>query len=243
MRLLGAMLESEGQEPVGVRELARRLDAPPSSLQRTLAAARDASALSTTRDGKWRIGWEMYRIAALLRDRDPFAECQPELDGLARDLDETVVLTVLDVDMGQRMFVACSETRRAVRFVPTLYTWLPAFAGATGMAAVSTLEPSVRQSLFARTPAEALPPRLDRETDLEQTCKAITRDGYALSRDEVDLGASSVAVPVPGGQGAPCALGLIAPAQRFDEPDERTLQRLIGVARYLSTQLGALQHG
>ncbi|WP_165367378.1 IclR family transcriptional regulator [Phytoactinopolyspora endophytica] len=238
VRVLDALAEF-GDRPTGVRELARRLDLPPSTVQRTLDSARNASVVNATQDGKWTIGWEMFRVASSVTNLKPFLVCQDELDLLTERIGETTVLTVLDLEKNQRMFVAASESSRPVRFVPECYVWLPALAGATGLAIVANLAESDRRRIHEATPAGERTLRIRTIADLESTCERIRADGYALSENEVDLGACSVAVSVNLRADILCALGVIVPQQRFEPPDDAMLASIRRTASRIATKFGS----
>jgi DNA-binding IclR family transcriptional regulator len=79
VRVLDAMVESEASS-FGVRELARTLEAAPSSVQRTLEAGAAASLVSSSASGQWELGWELYRIASLAQRKRPFLAVAELLD-------------------------------------------------------------------------------------------------------------------------------------------------------------------
>ena len=69
-RVLDAMATMD-QPTVGVRELARMLGAPPSSVQRTLESAEELGLVAAA-EGQWELGWELFRLASIVQARHPY---------------------------------------------------------------------------------------------------------------------------------------------------------------------------
>ncbi len=215
------MVESESSS-FGVRELARMLDAPPSSVQRTLESGAAVSLVSASESGQWELGWELYRIASLAHRKRPFLAVAELLDELRELTGETAFLAVYDAQRRQRMYIAMSPSRRSVQFVPQLFTWLPLHATASAMAILAHLPEEERRHLydlglplFARR--RLAPPKLER------TMASIRSDGYAVSRDQADVGASAIAAPVWTAGIVQGSVGIAVPNQRFVDESEGRL--------------------
>ncbi|GAA3666405.1 IclR family transcriptional regulator [Microbacterium marinilacus] len=237
-RVLGALAELP--EPAGVRELARLLGSPASSVQRTLEAAAE-SGLVRSADGRWELGWEFHRLAAVTQQRQPFRVAEPVLRALSDRTGETALLAVYDAGRGRRMFVAQAEAAgHAVRFVPELYSWLPMHAGASALAILAFLPDDER----ARVAADGLPPltgtTITSALELERTLARVRDEGVAVSRDQVNLGASGVAAPLRARGGVAGSLAVIVPNQRFDDGVELVLRKAVADA---AATLSALLDG
>jgi IclR family acetate operon transcriptional repressor len=215
-RVLGAMAAMDEQS-IGVRELARILGSPPSSIQRTLDAAEELS-LVESHGGQWQLGWELYRLASIVQAKRPFDGAMAVLEELSSRTEETALLVIYDPQRQERMFAAASESHRSVRFVPELNTWLPMHASASALAVLAFRPEPERQALYA----QGLPPLGENESadDVEVALEAIRRDGYAVSHDGVYLGASGVAAPIVTHAGITSSVAVILPRQRFDEADQ-----------------------
>jgi IclR family transcriptional regulator, acetate operon repressor len=131
-RVLGAMAAMD-QQTVGLRELARMLGAPPSSVQRTLESAEELGLVASS-GGQWELGWELFRLASIVQAKHPFQGAAEVLEELSARTGETALLAVYDAHRRERMFVAASQSRQSVRFVPELLSWLPMHAGASALA-------------------------------------------------------------------------------------------------------------
>ncbi|GGH47012.1 IclR family transcriptional regulator [Microbacterium album] len=221
-RVLSAL--AEAPDAVGVRELARLLGSPASSVQRTLEAAAD-SGLVRSVDGRWELGWEFHRLAALSQQRQPFRIAGPVLRALSDRTGETALLAVYDPGRRRRMFVAQAEAEgHAVRFVPELYAWLPMHAGASALAILAYLPAEERR----RVAESGLPALTDTTITsvgaLEIALERVRAEGVAVSRDQVNLGASGVAAPLRTRGGVAASLAVIVPNQRFDDATEAALR-------------------
>jgi len=238
VRVLDAMVESEASS-FGVRELARTLEAAPSSVQRTLEAGAAASLVSSSASGQWELGWELYRIASLAQRKRPFLAVAELLDELSSLTGETAFLAVYDHQRRERMYVAASPSRRSVQFVPQLFTWLPLHATASAMAILAHRPEEERRDLYR----EGLPvfagPR-QTAPKFERLMTSIRSEGYALSRDQADVGASAIAAPVWSAGTVQGSVGVAVPNQRFDKAAAAELTVQVTVAAdIISRRLGS----
>lgn len=213
-RVLSAMVELDS-DPVGIRELARHLNSPPSSLQRTLEAAQE-SGLVTSHSGGWELGWEFFRLSTLAQRRRPFAVAGPVLERLRDVSSETAVLTVYDPGRRRRMFVDSAASHHSIRFVPELFSWLPMHAGATALAILAHRPETERQAVYDDGMPSLTPRTMVVPADIERALSSVRDLGYSVSDDEVNLGAVAVAAPIRTLAGVTSAIGIIVPRQRFE---------------------------
>jgi DNA-binding IclR family transcriptional regulator len=238
VRVLGALAEYDGPS-VGLRELARILDTPPSSVQRTLEAAEEVSLVSAAGKGHWELGWELYRIAAIAQSKRPFQGVLPILEQLAGQTAETALLTVYDPRHAARMFVAAAPSKHHVRFVPELFSWMPAYAGASALAILAFRPEAERQRVYADAARFADRVPAPSPAKIERALAKIRAQGYAVSHDEVNLGASAVAAPVASRGGVNCSVVVIAPNQRFDSaPEGLMVSSVVDAAEAVSRRIG-----
>lgn len=234
-RLLGVMAAMD-RRSVGLRELARMLGAPPSSVQRTLESAEELSLVSS-RSGQWELGWELFRLASVVQSRHPFQGAAEILGELSEGTGETALLTVYDPRRQQRMFAAASQSPQSVRFVPELLTWLPMHAGASALAILAYRPDQERQSLYARS-APPVTPALTPQA-VESALGLIRARGYAVTHDGVYLGASGIAAPVIIAAGVTSSVGVIMPKQRFSDASEAAIAgQVTAAATSLGRRLG-----
>jgi DNA-binding IclR family transcriptional regulator len=230
-RVLDAMATMD-QPTVGLRELARMLGAPPSSVQRTLESAEELG-LVTAAEGQWELGWELFRLASIVQARHPYQGAAKVLDELRARTGETALLAVYDPRRRERMFVAASQSRQSVRFVPELLSWLPMHAGASALAILAYRPEAERQALYA----QGSPPVSSTTTPeaVESALDVVRRNGYAVTHDGVYFGASGVAAPIATRTGVTSSVGVIMPKQRFADALEATI---VGHVKAAAESLG-----
>ncbi|WP_432826288.1 IclR family transcriptional regulator [Dactylosporangium sp. CA-092794] len=238
VRLLGALAEHD-DPTAGVRELARMLETAPSSVQRTLEAAQEVSLVAVAENGQWELGWELYRIAAIAQSKRPYQAAAAVLESLARQTSETALLTVYDPQRRARMFVAASPSRHSVRFVPDLFTWMPAYAGASATAILAFRPESEQDAVYATADTFSAFAAAPDKSDFRAALQEIRERGFAVSHDEVNLGASAVAAPVRSSSGVTSSVAVIAPKQRFDSvPQEPIIKSVMEAADAVGRRIG-----
>ncbi len=237
VRVLDAMVASESPW-FGVRELARSLNAPPSSVQRTLEAGAAVSLVSASSSGQWELGWELYRIASLAQRKRPFLAAAELLNGLSSQTGETAFLAVYDEQRHERMYVATSPSNRSVQFVPQLFAWLPLHATASAMAILAHRPEEERRNLY-KLGLPFFAGRRPSTPKIELLMTSIRSDGFALSRDQADVGASAIAAPVWTAGRVQGSVGVAVPNQRFGTSIERELAgHVMEAATLISRRLG-----
>jgi IclR family transcriptional regulator, acetate operon repressor len=246
VRVLDAMVESDASS-FGVRELARLLGAPPSSVQRTLEAGSEVSLVSASASGQWELGWELYRIASLAQRKRPFLAAAQALDELSDLTGETAILAVYDPQRQERMYIAMSPSQRSVQFVPQLFRWLPLHATASAMAILANRPDVERRDLY-RQSLPLFAGRRPTRPQIEKTMASIRSEGFALSRDQADVGASAIAAPLWTAGRVQGSIGVAVPNQRFAEANNRALAGIVMrsaeiISRRIGNPLSVLEGG
>ncbi|HEY2213813.1 MAG TPA: IclR family transcriptional regulator C-terminal domain-containing protein, partial [Acidimicrobiales bacterium] len=111
---------------------------------------------------------------------------------------------------------AASPSHRSVQFVPQLFTWLPLHATASAMAILAHKPEDERRELYE----QGLPlfaGRRQTPLKIEKMMTNIRSDGFAISRDQADVGASAIAAPVWTAGVIQGSVGVAVPNQRFSE--------------------------
>jgi len=232
------MVESE-ERSFGIRELARALDIAPSSVQRTLETAQEVSLVAPDGSGGWELGWELFRLSSLASTKQPFGSARQYLEDLRDACGETAVLTVYDPQRAARMYVVACPSRHAVRFVPEVFQWMPMHAGATAFTILAHRPEEERRAIYDKgfprltgtTPTSA--------AQIEEVLADVLVKGYAITRDEVALGANAIAAPIVTPLGVTSSIAVITPVQRYtDELEERVIGLVTSCAAKLAGRLG-----
>jgi IclR family transcriptional regulator, acetate operon repressor len=181
-------------------EIAQALDAPKSSVHRALATLRRANLARQDRRGRYQLGLELIRLAYTYHERlDEPALVQPVLEELAEQFGETAHYAKL---MSPEIVYLGKVTAPGQRLQLTSVIGgrNPAHATAAGKALLALALPD--DGAVERFVAEHGP--LDARTEQTNTTAATlvgelarTRErGYALDREESELGIVCIAFPV-----------------------------------------------
>jgi IclR family acetate operon transcriptional repressor len=212
-----SVLEAVAEEqPVGVAVLARELDLPKSTVQRSLTVLAEAGWIRPVDKAghtKWMLTARPLQLAGhVMRDKRVLREAAaPEMAELARRTGETIHLTIPDGD-GVILLDKIDSTH-AVRNVSWVGGRAPIHASASGLAILAHLP---RDQATRHPLAEFTPLTITDETALRAALDAVRERGYAVNpgmwRDEVSAVAAAILDPA----GAPmAALSISMPTYRL----------------------------
>jgi DNA-binding IclR family transcriptional regulator len=210
---------ARSEQPLGLMELAARLETDKSAALRSLAYLEQRGLLR--RDGatkKYRIGPGLLSLSAIaIRKADLPQVSQPYLARLRDLTGETVSLHVRVAD--ERVCIAGAESPQVIQRVLTVGEPVSLCLGPTGKVILAFLPEDEAAAIVAR--AQAASPRLDR--DLARA----RRDGYLIVTSDRTHGVGAISTPVFDAYGAVAAITIAGPEERW------TPQRMEGVARRL----------
>lgn len=240
--LLAAMID-HGGEPMGVRELATRLEMAPSTVHRLLAVLERRSLVQRDATGHYALGLELFRWGQQISSVFSLRETAlPRVRELAQKTNETAVLGVYNPTTQMMMYTASVESSHPLRYVLELEKWRPVYAGASGLAIMAFLPEDDQEAVIERTQLAPLTERTITDPDvLRRELAKIRRRGYALSSGQNIPGAVGLAAPILGVHdqivGDVC---LTIPDQRFDPAEQDDLIGcLVECVRDISKRLGA----
>jgi len=179
---------------------------------------------------------------AALKQQDIQAIAHPMLEELARDLNETTALGVLQ---GSSLrLIDGVEPDRSLRVPMHIGRIVPAHATSAGKALLATLS---KQQFYDLYPDETLEQLTDStiasRTQLELELERIRSAGYATNIDESDMGLSSLAVVIRHPEkGAIAAISVLAPSLRVDQKRAPQLAKHVGLACNMIEQQLASDH-
>ena len=197
--------ESRRRGGLGVVRIAARLGRENSQVSRALQAL--AAAGMVERDpetGAFRLGWRLYSYAARSTESRLVHLAAPALRRLVASLQETTHLCVL---RGARVLTLWTESP-AHAFRALSWEGVPVDVPATsaGRVLISDWEPDVVRGWFPDAEPDTLLPELT----------AVRRQGYALVRDEFEVGVVGCSAPIRDFRGrVVAALNVSAPRQRL----------------------------
>lgn len=234
------LLAFEDGRPRGVRDVARDLGLPKSTVSRLIIDLADARLLVQDGTGHYRLGAGAARLGqAYLQGLDVRTASASFMADLQERSAETVGLHVREGL--ERVVIATQESKATIRSGFSIGERLPLHAGAGAKVLLAFEDHDVRRQLLDGLQLTPLTERtildvaqLDRELD------AVRAQGYAVSANEVSLQSASLAAPVFGGDGTlSAALVLTGPVFRMTPQVLEVLTPLVvDTAREISARLG-----
>lgn len=239
-----AVVEAIGRrQPVGVSELARRLDLPKSTVQRTLGVLEDAGWIEAS-DSE-RSGWSLSLKAGLAVGRADYATRRlrtaalPVMEELRRRTSESIYLAV-------RFERQIALVERLDGLNPAVHAWPlwqagPMHATSLGKAILAALPDAELEDYLSR-PLRALTARTQTDADaLRAELREARARGYAVTFETNWPGENGVGAAIRDGSGAPfAAISISAPVERVNEAACLRLgETLMEAARRISLGLAA----
>jgi IclR family acetate operon transcriptional repressor len=226
---LRALEAVAARQPMGVSELARRLDISKPAAQRALRTLADEHWIqrSEQQPGRWVLTVKVLGVADRIGQELGLREAaRPAMAELVRITGEATHLSVLDgVDV---VTIDEIESTEVLRIHWPIGTRARAYAAANGKAMLAALPEDQL--------ANHLPDELDAFTEntitnvgeLRRELAEIRRRGYAVQRGELRTDVASIAAYICAQAGQPVAsLSIFMPIQRFPADGPTALGRLV----------------
>jgi len=211
-----AVLGALGDGPIGVTEVAARVDLPKSTAARMLASlAREGAVEQVPGGTRYRLGAKIASLAAgVLPTRSIVALAHPVLVELASAVGEAAGLSVADGFVVH--YVDQVDTSHQVLVRDWTGTRLPMHAVSSGQVFLAHMAPSALDRFLA-DPLERFTPRtIVDPAALRERFRRIELDGYAWVGDEFSEGINSVAAPIADAAGdVSAAVHVHGPSYRF----------------------------
>ncbi len=232
----------EGSADRSLGDLAKSLDLPASTVHRLLTLlAGEGFVEVDERAHRYRIGPELYRTGAMIAANMPIVSlAMPILHDIARQSDETTVLSLYYPKQLQKAFVAQVESTRPMRYIIELNIRHSLAWGASAHAILAQLpDATIETALAQREASPATGLQADRKKLLAEI-RRIRKEGFARSVGERVPTAIGLAVPIFGADGGvKGSLSVTYPDSRLDERLNRQLVDLLHAgANKLSVALG-----
>ncbi|WP_396446216.1 IclR family transcriptional regulator [Actinomadura sp.] len=239
MAILNAF--AQGGVRLNLSEICRRSGLPLATGHRLVGELAAGGFLERVPDGTYRIGTRLWRIGSQAPAVTGLRELAlPHMEDLYEATHDNVQLGVLREDR-----VLIVERLRGTRSVPVVTqvgAMLPLHTTGVGKVLLAYAPPDVREQVLAGELARYAVRSITDPEKLRRDLEQVRRTGYALTRDEMTLGASSVGAPVRDGAGeVVAALSLVAGTRGADL--RRLLPPLKTAARALSRDVAAHWRG
>jgi IclR family acetate operon transcriptional repressor len=207
-------------QPVGVTELAKRLDLPTSTVQRILVTLNGAGWIAASGEPQTR--WTMTARAAAIGQKSTHG--QNLLEASARALghlrDATQETVHLGVPDGDQRFVVIHrvDSHQALRtYIPFGHS-SPLHVTASGQCILAAF-PDAAIDIVASRPLESVTETtITTSADLRHRIASIRRAGYGYAVDEASVGVAAIAAAITDATGQPiAAVAISMPTTRFDQ--------------------------
>ena len=214
------VLRTLAQGPLGVTELAERVDLPKSTVARLLAALEAEEAVEQVETGGvYRLGTGLIDIAGIATGgRNLIAAARPHLLELSEAMDEVAGLSV--IDGGEVYYLDQTESSSDIQLRDWTGEHAPLHAVPSGLVLLAHL-PDDQQEAYLSQPLAHCTPWTTVDPDIVRERLSQARSlGYAWGYEEFAEGINSVAAPVMANGAVPeAAIHVHGPAYRFPDPD------------------------
>lgn len=211
-------------------ELSQQLKLPKTSLHRLLHTLEHGGFL-VRQSGLYTPGPESFRLARLIAQAMPtqdFPACaRPVLEWLAHETGETVTLNALSDRGTETIYVDVIESEAPLRFTVRVGNRRPLFSVAAGKVILAFLPPGQQQRYLEQTEFLRFTSETTDKDDMPAVLRAAHERAVVFDRNGIVDGASGIASPVFGRDGAVfCAVAVAGPTDRVEAHRER-LERLV----------------
>ncbi|GAA2595006.1 IclR family transcriptional regulator [Actinomadura fulvescens] len=230
-----------GDVRLSLSEICRRAGLPLATGHRLVGELVAGGFLERVPDGTYRIGTRLWRIGSQAPAVTGLRELAlPHMEDLYEATHDNVQLAVLRD--GKALFVERLRGIRSVPVVTQVGAALPLHATGVGKVLLAYAPDAVLDDVLAGGLSRHAARTITDPQELRDCLARVRRNGYAVTRDEMTLGAASVAAPVRDGDGTVvAALSLVTRTRSADV--RRLLPPLTTAARALSRDLVAHWRG
>ena len=227
----------------GVRELAQELNANKSTTYRLMATLCDLGILKKNEEtDKYSLGLKLFELGNRVHlNQSIISKVHPILEEVANKITETVHLGILkdhEVIMIDRV-----ESEQGLKLNSSIGTISPAYCTGLGKVLLAKLSEEELKQYFKQVNLIALTPyTIKSKIKLKKALNEIQEQGFALDREEKEIGLICLAVPIYNmNRHIFGALSAAGPSTRFDERKlKEYLKILRSGAREIGIQIGQL---
>lgn len=224
---------------LGVMEIAGLMNREKSQVSRTLRTLNELGLVDRNPDTmNYRLGWQLFALAARAGDQRLLEEASSLLIGLVRKVSERAHLCVFQG--GEVLTVLSESPALAVQAVDWVGRAVPAHCTSSGRALLFDHSLPELASLW---PGDRLPrpgPNApDNVGDLHARIVEARRKGFAVAEEELEPGLVAVAAPIRDGRGrVVAALDVSGPKFRLEARLEAVGRELKDAAEELARRIG-----
>lgn len=232
---------SNAKSQWGVRELARRLDAHESTTYRLMSTLESIGVLyKNPETDKYALGLKLHELGHRVKIYDSLVQLShPELEKLADNIEETVHMAIWHKD--NILMIDKVESEKGLRLDSVIGQNSPAHCTGLGKILLAFSNELKLNAFLNGYNFKAFTKHTIKDSKtLRQKLLEIKEQGYAIDRQEFELGLICVAVPVYNNNGqVVAALSAAGPSDRFKESHlQNYLKILKKGAQNISEKIG-----
>jgi len=234
------LLLARESEPLGVREIGRRLQMSPPTVHRLLATMSSYDLVQQVGGRSvYRLGWACLDLSRSVLGGTELAQVAPEIAYRLRDATEETVTAQIRVG-GEQVVVFEAEGLHELRRRVGIGRRIPLHAGASGRAILAFLPEADTDRYLAGPLTKVGPNTVTDPAELRARLDEVRRLGYTTSHQETVVGVAAASVPVFGQDGEVTgSLSVSGPEVRIgDDLEKRIVPMLIDAGRAVSRGLG-----
>lgn len=231
-RALDLLIElSTWERPVGLTELARRVDLHPTTALRLLESLRSRGFVRQTADRSYVLGSQTFEVgSAFLRNVSIWSQANQLADKLAEATGETASVGVLDG--GQILYIAIAKGQQDMGIASAAGTRHPAYCTSLGKAIMAELPAEEVAEILRNDPPRRLTPKTLVEMDaIRRELATIHKRGFAVDNEERTPGVVCIGAAIRDHTGSPVgALSISGPAARMRANGTSELGHVVAAA-------------
>lgn len=226
-RVLAVLERIARHQPIGVSELARRLAADKSAVQRAIMTLADNGWICAAPGAptRWQLTAHIFAVAHMGHSSNDLRQrARAVLEALRDESQETVLLIVPDI----RRFVVIDafESLQLLRTVPRVGLSVPVRGSASSRAVLAYMSSEKQVALLGEAT----------DASLRHEFEVTRQRGYAISDGDVVQGSTNIAAPIFEADGQPIAAVVVsAPSERLTPKQHAKMGAMVlAAARDLS---------
>ncbi|MDQ0189918.1 IclR family transcriptional regulator [Alicyclobacillus cycloheptanicus] len=199
LQILDCFANPDVQE-LGIKELTQALQLPQTNVARLVATLEEAGYVAQNPDTrKYRLGLRAYLLGLHANPNESMRTlAEPVMERLARTTHETVSLNVIDAVTLQGVCIASIDSPAPIKLTTRVGSVRPLYRGASRKVLLAFADAAQRTKVLQQAESQLSGNEL---RALMAELERILQVGYAVSEEELDVGAYSVAAPILSRQG------------------------------------------
>ena len=232
------------QTELSVTQISRDLGVHKSTVCRALETMEQRGFVTQTPEtGKYWLGLKIYSLGMLYREKEPLKKlAYPFAKALAERFHEGVHITAPDRNSGaypQQVVLEKIQSQQVLNLAPPVGSVSPCYCSASGKCLMAFSDPARLERYDGCELPRFTVHTITDWTTLKEELAQIRRDGYALDREELEIGLMCIAAPIFDRDGQVVAsISLSGPVSRIAQDEvQRIIQEVKIAAQEISSVL------